>query len=92
MSRRAQITASLFAADLKVCVALHDQRKAQNAAARARCRANANLAQYVEGEARRRGLVRSVCAKACAECAAAEREDLERAWVDYFRSIDINCP
>lgn len=81
-----------FAANLAHCIALHDRRKAQNAAARARCRANPALAAYVEGEARRRGLVRQVCLTRCADCVAAERADLERAWTEHFRGIDVNWP
>lgn len=92
MSARGRIAASLFAADLRVGIALADQRKAENAARRARCRANAELVAYIENEARRRGLVRSVCALKCEDCVKAEREGLERAWVEYFRNIDINYP
>lgn len=81
-----------FAADLAHGIALHDKRKAQNAAARARCRANVELAAWLEADARRRGLVRSTCPQRCAECLANERADIELRWVEYFRNIDVNYP
>jgi hypothetical protein len=81
-----------FAADLAHCIALHDRRKAQNAAARARARANPALVAHLEEDARRRGMVHPVCHAACADCLATERADLEVRWVEYFRDRDINYP
>lgn len=89
---RDQIAARLFAADLRACTALEDERRARNAAARARCRANVELVAWLEADARRRGVVRPPCHLRCAECLANERADIEKRWTEYFRNIDVNYP
>jgi len=50
-----KIAARFFARDLAVMIALSDARKAENEAARARCKANAALVAELESHASRRG-------------------------------------
>jgi hypothetical protein len=45
----------MFAADLAAMLALSDARKAENAAARERCKANAELCAVLLADAARRG-------------------------------------
>ena len=81
-----------FYDDWRAGIALHDERKARNAARRARLRANVELAAWLEEDARRRGMVRPPCHLRCAECLENERADIEARWVEYFRNVDCNYP
>lgn len=54
-SFRSRFEARMFARDLAVMVRLSDERKRENAAARARCKANVELVELLTSEAARRG-------------------------------------
>lgn len=55
MSASARMLAGQFADDYANALAIHDARKAENAAMRARCMASASLCAVLLADARRRG-------------------------------------